>query len=728
MRIVRTKTLLLVFLLTLTFFAPGFVASNVEGGTSDIPPSQPPRASINAEQDNVDSWNVHPGSGRWTEVFTEIAGEPSITEGLLNITATGTGSGRSERWERGLRKLDGKITIRFKFTSETGASSDDRVVFSLSSTTATFGSLFRIDTASSGIFTTKLIAEDTLTLTGSERVRSGIWYKLEIKYDQLESELNWKLVFDNGTGVFDHNILDVTAQRPEFFTGESTFFLMDISSLGSNIDIEFLMDFINAPFKENEWVQTDVPGDADYLQDSWHIGFTQDDIDDSSTWELVVPFLDSVSGIMSIDSNAIGSMAAGDVAQFDFFVYGVDVDDGDKHLVLNVRLALLNTGTATSEVFVFDGNGVIDSIQLLGSATAWPRASFSISVQKDRSRMDVKVRGWPAGSTTGTFKDMAASVNVADFTDSDGAQEFVLETFYQFDFDSNIEMTSIFEDFGFTERDIFADIVNAVVEPIGNFLQQLFVAAFRFLATIFTIVGDLITLAFDIIIAALEVALVAALGLIETAIGTLETALEVALGLVEVAIEALEPFLTVISDAVDALWTLFIATLDDIVTALIALASDFTDFFFDVLELLIPLIITFLGTILGSIVGFLADLLFLLWDALGLPNLLALLDLTVTHSVNFISELVAALTDVVQFLIDISWIALVVWWAICVPVAFARANFEPLAGLGNAVQVYFQNSTPISILGFQLYVPQGLIATVWLIVLLPADFVVFTAL
>ena len=123
-----------------------------------------------------------------------------------------------------------------------------------------------------------------------------------------------------------------------------------------------------------------------------------------------------------------------------------------------------------------------------------------------------------------------------------------------------------------------------------------------------------------------------------------------------------------------------------------------------------------------------AGILFAFWDALGLPNLLALLDITLTHSVNFITELALTLADVVQLLLDTSWIALVLWWAYCVPVQYGKANFEPLGGTGFAIEAYFKNLVPISILGFQLYVPQGVFFTVWLIVLLPTDFIGFTAL
>lgn len=731
MRIVRFKNISSFFILSfmLILLCSQTIASlpSVEGGALDTPPSQPPSMSVNAEQDNVESWNVHPASGRW--LFVEDTGLTDIiSNGMLNISDTGDGTLDRYRIERKLRKLDSKIETRFRlrWSGSSFIVNRDIFTFAIGSATDLAGGNFILEATGlndTGSFINTSIAfrdQDGASqkhrfTEDSELIQNNTWYRLIIKYNILKSEIQFTL-FQDTTQIWKVREFEIIGDSIPLLFSE-TGFRVTITQRGESNGnfIETLIDYIDAPFKEHEWENVEVP--VGFLGNAWDSARAEDDIDDQSKWRLNVPFLDTVSGLMSIDYTNFGNFVGGDGTIFVFRIQAADADDGGLHELLEVQLRLehsIGPSVAVGIRFSMTMDGVETYSNQFNIADGdIPGVSFSTSLSQDRSEFTAKARYFfDVTDSTAGYDDVSGSIDIASVAD-DPSQEFVLEFEHSHDYDGNIEMTSFVTDFAFVERDIFTDLIGGVqgfFETLILSVVNIFVAVFRFIAGIFVFVGDIIVIA----VVALGVVLTVAL----TALGTL----------LEAAIEALEPFLTVISDAVDALWTLFIDTLDDIVTALIALASDFTEFFFDVLELLIPLIITFLGTILSSIVDLAAAALFFLWDALSLPDLLGILDLIVVHSVTFITEFIAALTDIIQLLIDVSWIPLVVWWAYAVPFQFAKAAFEPLAGLGNTIEVYFQNLIPVSVLGFRLYFPIGVFATVWLIVLLPADFIGFTAL
>jgi hypothetical protein len=492
----------------------------------------------------------------------------------------------------------------------------------------------------------------------------GLLLRGKITYDMLESELSVKLEFDNGTRILRISLpLDFTSQSgrvPALFSLEKTPSVF-LSTYTASISWQTVrLDFINAPYKEREWAQIDSPPDPNWLFQNWDAVRIEDDIsDETSNWSLTVPYLDSVSGVMRVNISDFGDLDFNDDIAMWLQILGVDSDDGELHRIVKIRLEVANNpGIAAVFLEILPKGGVhqFSSDFNAGKVAVevTPRVDFTISLTRDRSILNLKLRFTFDETVPTEFVDTSVNYTISDIVD-DPSQEFVIRTGYIIeDFTGNTEAVLEFIDFGFVERDIFTDIVKAIIDPIGNFLSSIFAIAFRFLATIFQIVGDLIIFANEVAFAALQVAVVSALGLLETAIDAATTAIGTMQTILEAAIEALEPFMTIISEAVDALWTLFIATLSDIVDELIILASSFADFFFDVLELLIPFLITFLGTILGSLFGLIADLVFFVWDALSLPNALEFLDFVLVGFGQFVTGVLGVLTDSFTFLASIA--------------------------------------------------------------------------
>jgi len=148
----------------------------------------------------------------------------------------------------------------------------------------------------------------------------------------------------------------------------------------------------------------------------------------------------------------------------------------------------------------------------------------------------------------------------------------------------------------------------------------------------------------------------------------------------------------------------------------------------DILDILIPTIINFLAGIASTIWNFLATLVFWIWDELNLPNVLSWIEFALDYLSEFITWALATAQDIVTFFTDLSWLILVGWWVWAVPIQWGRAKFNPLGGLANFIDAYFNDIIPVDIVGIHIVIPQGIVFTLWLMAILPADFAIFTAM
>lgn len=703
--------------------------------------------TIATEEENIDSFDVHPAN-RWVETSTGFDSE--VSNGLLNFTDAADGSTDVGTITRGLRDLDGKIEVRFLLNISADGDSfanEFRVILSGTPDRSDNFVFFRVANLKSEDFSaTETLfgfdidsGERKISLSGDERVHDNTWYVLKIDYNILKSTVRTRLSFDNGSKVFDYDYSDLQALygdtfRLDFFRSTEMTLQIYSSSRTNLTTSTYLIDYIKAPFKEREWTQSDTPGDADWLQDAYSLAYVQDDIDDTSGWILDVPSLDVVSGslIMDWSDRETGNFVDEDTASMKFELYGIDADDGDIHLLVNVGIAM-EYDTPNTQMVVFftisDHIGVI-FIETWIDVTPWvlhPRLDYVFTLAEDRSRVDVRVRVLPDAEGT-DFKDFVAAIDVADST-TDPSQEFLLLFSYLADFTGDVELTMLIEDFGFTGADIFADIIKGIVDPIGNFLSSIFTIAFKFLAGIFRIVGDLITAAISFATTIIETAI----GLVITAVEAVTTELGnilTELGLLAAAIatevwdgigDALDFITEAITDLATQIWTEVSAFVDDILdellTALAIVAEEAATVVFDVLEFLIVLVLD----IIDGVINFVIEATFFIWDLLGLPDLILIYDTVIVGLI----QVATSTPDMFIWLLDVwfFWATGIFFLGFLLLLGFPVVSSKtPGQLINNFRDMNSMDATlGLSILGFQIAIPIGFVfwPTFFLMFLVP---------
>lgn len=613
-----------------------------------------------------------------------------------------------------MRSFDDKIEFRIRVTHSANSTGTEQTIIGLNNVPA-FGTFFwlRLDTLAGNFFRTELLfksegSSKSIGLSGNERIQNNTWYTVRITYDLFRSEFDIKATLDNGTKIFDHDLPFIDPGFADIFSVDSLFLFLFNRVNTNGIFSEFLTDFIDASFKEKEWTQTTTPVDSDWLSDSVAGVIVNDDVSEFSEYEIVIPNLDSISGELAAEIDNTANFAAGDSFLTFIRIFGVDGDDGGLHEIMRITLDQDDdgVGSKTSTISFALGGVFAASTGNVAVANDIISCDFSISLSNDRSKVNMEA---VSTDNVGTDKQWAFDRLVSTDT-TDPSQEFVIKIRYQVAFTGNVEYIAKLNGFTQTERDIFSDlflpVAQGVLDIVFGIITSVLITIGRFWAVIQRIVGDIIVAGITLALGILEAALTVAIALVEVAIETMEAALEVAIALVEVAIEALEPFLTLIGDAINALWTLFITSA------------------FDILE---AILITLL-TLLSEAIDFITELVFFAWDALSFPDVLAWVGGTLARIVEFVNWVGTTIPQVIQWFFDNAIFIFVIWWIGCIPVQFAREKFNPLGGLASAVDFYFNNAVPISIFGNEVYVPQGVIFTFWALAILPADFILFTAL
>lgn len=523
---------------------------------------------------------------------------------------------------------------------------------------------------------------DNFTNLGSE------WVRGKLEYNVLKSILKITITWDNTSRVFRQvfpgGFTVGSGRIPALFEIgiAPTIFVSTYTEPTSWQQLN--LDFIKAPFKERDWVQTTAPSDPDWVQDSHFFAMLQNNVSglEKSEWDLNVIGLDSVSAVLKIDQSNYTTWDASAQVSAIFELYGVDADDGERQILTSIQLTLGSSGP-TLLLSVDDGT---DSFFLFSeSSLTNPMVRFSISTVDDRSKILVNIRAFKDDADETDFKDGAYVIDLADRMDVP-SNEFIIRSKYlavflrgATDVDKLLMETL---DFGLVERDIFGDIANAVVAPIGNFLADLFIGVFRFIGDIFRIVGDAIGFVFSVAISALQVALEAAISLVTAAVVALQTALETAIGLVTAAVEAIG---TLIDSAISALGTLLETAIDlvtDAIDAVFGLIGDVLDTIGDIFDL----IVSFIPDLLTAIVSWVEDelipgvisFMFEIWDLVWTP----ILNLVGLKS--FVDGIVQQdfgtyVSDFITFFIEIAnilkWVLLlVVFFMVSLPIFQAKSN------------------------------------------------------
>jgi len=436
---------------------------------------------------------------------------------------------------------------------------------------------------------------------------------------------------------------------------------------------------------------------------------------------MVVPYFDSVSGTLGFTSET-SDFAAIHGGTVYIKVYGVDADDGELHELLSVANGVYDQGAGDltwQGIFDNAGNRYLHTTAYTGAEQ--PSLDFSISTSNDRRNITIKMRCFPDEADSTTFEDFIYTQNI------DYSQEFVIETYYWVNINAGEDVSLSILDFGLLERNIFEDLIQGVVAPIGNFITEFFAGIFRFLAGIFKAVGDLLGAAILIAQNAVTAAMDVLKGILDSIKGVLDT-ISTALGNVLTELQGLAAdvaseiwsgigsaldFITdsiadIASDVIGALIAQIGSVIDDAITWLLSVATDLADLVFDVLDILLDLLLT----VADEIWNVLVDVVFWAWDAVGLPDVLALLD-------QFLSTIVEAVTGAPAwidtffgwfFLIGAS--ILMLYWLWLIPGSFAAVNWDPLDGvfeiLTRLLKVYELNLLgfgPIPIPHVAIWVP-----------------------
>jgi len=715
----KKKDFFPIFLIFLLFVLPLAGSSVVSGNpppllTTSSPPFSMKVGSGASEEEQIDSMDVSPAN-RWDVTNTGFAA--TMGDGLLHLSDVGDGTVDSYSLARDLRDLEGQIEIRFRYEVDTGdtLSTLGFKIWIRDKSDSRGAMLNLISQTDDGYAGTNLLmylingSIITKELPSDEKLRDNIWYKVKINYDVLKSKLRFRCYYDNGTEIFDHTHSSISAVQNDLFKAKSLELFITQSTLTNNKGVDVYLDYIKAPFKVKSWDQAVTPSDSDWITDSPHQAYVEDDIDEYSAYQLVVPFFDHCSGSIFLRMDNIGNEVDADNCDVIFKIYGVDADDGGVHEIYEIKLhygyvapsRYMTVGLTTEQqVLPF----FVDSDT--ASSDDNMRLDFDIGTYDDRSKLRVNTRHY-IGEEDNEPVDVVGQATLSA-TVSDPSNEFIVKIFYYADFSGNQEFTGKLENFVFVSKDIFQDAASGLLGGIWNFIADIFIIVGKFLAGIFKFIGDIIVTAVQALeplltaissaITAMQTALGTAIDAVTTAVTAVVTELQGLAAAIATAVwDGIGTALDFITEAVEGIWTAMVLILDDVIAGLLLLAEDIGDFLFAILEFLIALIDEFF------------DLMFVIWDSV--PLLVGISDVVDLVFTSFMDILTAApdlFSDVMAWVMFFGSFIIIIWWFWAFFLSFAETNFNPFEGMGNFIEKCFFNLLPISLLGFEIYVPMGL--------------------
>jgi hypothetical protein len=481
---------------------------------------------------------------------------------------------------------------------------------------------------------------------------TDIYYRIEFSYNILESDFEVVIKYDNSSRIFK---VDWTTEfttngttQPALFNNEipPDFYFNTSSVMGSSTKIS--IDFINAPFKIQEWRNILVPQWSN-VTNNWQQYQVESNAQEEfteSTWRLTVPYLDTLSGKLFTQVLYDGAywMGADEYSSFEFAIYSVDASDGS--LSKRVQIKIYQDDTNLPKTRIVHPSGQFESDNLYGNVSV----SFSVAISQDRTKL-----------TTQTLIDLDTYDNtidpiqaVQDVSISGESSEFVLEVNYNpfFVVDGTV-LTAGITDFNYISKDLFGDIgnffggvvdgltgaggdlVNGILQGMADLLVAIFLPLILW-------IGGLINVSTQIIIAGLTTALNTSITALQaallTSLATLSTVLSAAIAVLEPFLDGLEGLL---QDVIDELvliaagiWTalepvitnlldIFLGLLLDVVNALMNIGESgwliFWDGIFDIIDNT--------GGLKTSVAGFWPNVGTAVSDSISLLNVLASLSI-----------------------------------------------------------------------------------------------------
>lgn len=672
----QTNILILFLVICITLSAiPTHQEVGVNGAlTSPFSPSS-------SEFDTIDSFNVHP-LNRWGEATEQDWGSAVVSDGILILTDVGDGSQDYYQMDRDLKSTDGQIEIRFMYDmSDDQSSSFTSVNFYINK--MSFNIVKCKDTLASETYLIYLDIDsdyETLQLVGDEVCYDDTWYRLIMDYDFLQSKFRWRLYYDeNDSKILDYIWQDIKiSDMPESFSDSEVEIEITVYSYSNNQEIQLNIDYVKAPFEERVWDNSEIPTDEDWLQNNWNFHEVQDDINDESTWDITIPYLDSVSATIVTEINNPSNLAGGEDTNIFYCVYAVDADDGEKHAAVKIEITQTYGLSSTISIQI---DGVTKFLKSVLSNTD-PEVIFSVSLENDRSRITVGGRYYVDrdDTTDPEYYDFVCSGDMADIA-TDPSQEFVLSCNVIADFDGDLVYRMMFTSHTIVERGEFSGKGSPLVphDDTGSgglfgWLVDIFITIGRAIGSLFAGVGI-------VIVEGLKKVGIDITGVIASIEGWLSS-----LG------GAIEGFLITLGGLVSGVINTFISGARALLEALVAGAI----------------------ILVQSFVDFLAAFVFLIWDAIGLPDLLAIADFFLIGFVQFIENFPVFLDDLINLIQSL--------WSLGFIIGVIYFLFFPLLAantIGEFFEKFFENFSKdatmgASFVGVHIPIPIGLI---WIVML-----------
>jgi hypothetical protein len=449
-----------------------------------------------AEYDSFDSMDVHPESDRWTTANDGFTA--SIDHGRLKCTDTGDGTDDEYTITRDIRDLDGRVKVRFYLETDTSTGqASDRFFIILQESAVTNGVGLDVQTIKDTSTLARIFYYDTAAGYESKSVtiKPDNWYRLYLDYSVPESIIRFRVYFDNGTEVFDHSWYDIGTDYPEFFANNNLELEIQTSVTTNAKTITSYVDYVDAPFDERDWRHTYEDTDSDWLsKETWEFIRIQDDITlpaQYQAWQLNVPNLDRVKGIMAIAPNDADNFDATDYVFVEFRVYCIDANDGDAHIALRFRVEFHKSVVPLKEaVFTIAVDGAVVYTATHTATGDIVAMQFIVGAKDDRSLLTYEVLGKYDTTDEEQYELWVGDVAVSDVA-TDPSQEFMFEIRYEVDVTGNNLVLDAFIDdwevvsngfwaalavigIGFALLGLLAIVDAATGGAVGGFFQPLF--------------------------------------------------------------------------------------------------------------------------------------------------------------------------------------------------------------------------------------------------------------
>lgn len=426
------------------------------------------------------------------------------------------------------------------------------------------------------------------------------YYRGKITYQILQSTLSIELLTDGQTRIFtasypdDFTILNQlntlfqTNNAPQLFFASST--------PAISFDSAYL-DYINAPYQTAQWEEVQNNGGFQSTSALQTVAIPASG-NPYSEFRLDTPLLDAVSG----DLNYIGqntSISHTYSADYSFTIDTVNPTTGALNQIFVIDELEYGSGpNCLYQIAVGTDLLQIDPIThktepdyaVTQACTKNALATFSFSTNNLRQSYSAQVRYFPDSNNTVNYFDKSVNYNQSIVYGSGYSNEFVLDTFVSITYSSSDAGQAVFrlDNFRFTTKDIFQNIVNAV-NNLGNTIAQGIASIFN---PFFDLFKKLIIWLGGIMQNVVAVPIVAALASVGTTIISGITG-------------SLSPLLTDINTALGPLSTLATDITGPINSAIGAIAGDIWDVltsnFSTYVNPLIDQFFYYMGTIIGTI-------------------------------------------------------------------------------------------------------------------------------